>query len=382
VKLLHLFSAPQSVYYFMEHQLQFMRQKGIEVHVILPEDEKFYPLIKEREIGINFHEVGLQRKISPRSDLKSFFSILRVIKNVKPDIIHLHTPKASFLGALAAKLLRRKNVIYHIHGLVSANNASLMNPIYVLEKITCTLADRILCVSDSIMNYALEKGYSQKEKISVLLNGTINGIDYSNRFSKVKVDYIKYSSVLRTKDRFVIGFVGRLSEEKGFFDYLSVMNNLISSNKNLMSVVVGPNESNQKFQEILSNFKNLNTENCIALDEIQDPENVICHFDLLLFPTQREGFGLVAAEANALGIPVVGYDIPGLRDAVCHGNTATLVRYGDMEKLTKAVEDYVNDPRKLKNHGDAGERRVKSMFNGVALRKAAYNYYRDLLFRG
>ncbi|MDC1308668.1 glycosyltransferase [Saprospiraceae bacterium] len=375
LKLLHLFSATQSVFYFMEYQLQYMIDRDIEVHVILPMDNVYFPKIKKRDPAVHFHHVDLRREISPVTDLKSLWSIRKIIAQVIPDIIHLHTPKASFLGAMAAKSLGRKNIIYHIHGLVSANNASWKNPIYVLEKLTCQMASRILCVSDSIRQHAIDKKYCDSAKVSVIANGTVNGIDFQNRFSSDKLSISKYKDIRASEDEFIVGFVGRLSEAKGFFDYLQVCDTLVSSNPNLKAVIVGPNETQDKMTNVMSKYANLNSDNCILIGEINDPENVIFHFDLMLFPTHREGFGLVAAEANALGVPVVGYDIPGLRDAVENGTTATLVPVYNVPELSKAVKSFIDDENMLLEFGENGVSRVRRLFDGNLIREEVYNFY-------
>jgi glycosyltransferase involved in cell wall biosynthesis len=57
----------------------------------------------------------------------------------------------------------------------------------------------------------------------------------------------------------------------------------------------------------------------------------------LIFPAVREGWGLVVLEANACGTPAVGYDVPGLRDSIRHGETGMLVKPGDLEALAEAL---------------------------------------------
>jgi glycosyltransferase involved in cell wall biosynthesis len=64
---------------------------------------------------------------------------------------------------------------------------------------------------------------------------------------------------------------------------------------------------------------------------------------VLVNPSVREGFGLNVIEANALGVPCVAYDVPGLRDAIVDNNTGLLVRSGDVEGLGKAVCELLMD---------------------------------------
>ena len=64
----------------------------------------------------------------------------------------------------------------------------------------------------------------------------------------------------------------------------------------------------------------------------------------LLVPSVREGWGLVVIEANAVGTPAVGYDIPGLRDSIRAGRTGVLARAGDPDALAREAVKLVEDP--------------------------------------
>jgi glycosyltransferase involved in cell wall biosynthesis len=63
----------------------------------------------------------------------------------------------------------------------------------------------------------------------------------------------------------------------------------------------------------------------------------------LLVPSVREGWGLVVIEANSVGTPAVGYDVPGLRDSIRHGRTGFLASAGDSEALAREAFRVVRD---------------------------------------
>jgi glycosyltransferase involved in cell wall biosynthesis len=63
----------------------------------------------------------------------------------------------------------------------------------------------------------------------------------------------------------------------------------------------------------------------------------------LLVPSVREGWGLVVIEANSVGTPAVGYDVPGLRDSIRHGRTGLLATPGDSEALAQQAAGLVRD---------------------------------------
>ena len=178
---------------------------------------------------------------------------------------------------------------------------------------------------------------------------------------------------------FIIGFVGRLLRDKGIEDYLKVISKFKENKIPVMGFVVGPNESGNDFKDYLS-YHNLKlNDDIIVFGQKLEPEKTMVYFDVLLLPTKREGFGLVAAEANALEIPVIGYNIPGFKDAVINGETGKLVSYKDTEKLYEATLEYYQNPSLKDSHGKKGRERVIQDFNSSNLWKLLLNEYEILL---
>jgi glycosyltransferase involved in cell wall biosynthesis len=77
--------------------------------------------------------------------------------------------------------------------------------------------------------------------------------------------------------------------------------------------------------------------------------NLISRAHLVLFPSVREGWGLVATESNAMGTPVLGYNVPGLRDSILNGVTGLLTNENNPQNLGKAAVALLKDEHMLQN---------------------------------
>lgn len=378
MKLIHVFTAPQSAYYFLDGQLEFMQSKGIEIIVVIPFDENYNKRFKKKHPNIRVKHINFDRRVNLINDFQCLMKFTNLLKSENPEVVHLHTPKASLIGVLAGRLLRKKNIIYQMHGLVSARGNSINKGLlYKMEKLTCTLASQIFAVSESLMEFAIENGLSKREKISVIENGTINGIDSINKFNPT---ILKQNILVKNKckGKFVIGFVGRLSEEKGIFDYLNVLSIFKKDKIPFIGLIIGPDESNKLFYKEVTNNNLVLDKDIFVFGEKPDPENYMIHFDVLLLPTKREGFGLAGAEANALEKPVVGYDIPGFKDAVANNETGILVPFEDIDLLYKATKKYYDNPDLKILHGKNGRERVMSKFNSVKIWNSLFKKYVEM----
>jgi len=373
-----VFSSSQSAFYFLNGQIQFFENKRIKVTIIVPDDgfidelRSVFPITK---IIIS----PIVREINLLKDIKSLFFFVKTFYRNKFDIIHLHTPKAGLLGSVAARITFHKKIVFHLHGLVSIKFDQLINGLTLkMEMIPFLLSHKVISVSKSLENLCIVNGLVNKEKISTLNSGSINGIDSSNRFNPLnfKVESKLLKEELDIEDKFIIGFLGRVNFDKGIDTFIRVANELITRHINLVFLIVGPNELDVDFDEYLKNHAKFSYR---YIDRTYNPELYISIFDLFLFPTVREGFGLVAAEANALEKPVIGFEISGLIDAIENNRTGFLVDPLCELNLVTAIEKYIQHPRLLLKHGKSGRKRVVSKFQPKSLWEEQYKFYIEFL---
>src|SRR5688500_16091370 len=103
VTVVHVTTVPLALWAFFGGQFQFMRGRGIKSVAITSPGEHLDKVIQRD--GIDVHTVPMQRRISPLADLLALARLCWVIRKVRPDIVHSHTPKAGVLGMIAAWLM-------------------------------------------------------------------------------------------------------------------------------------------------------------------------------------------------------------------------------------------------------------------------------------
>jgi len=218
-------------------------------------------------------------------------------------------------------------------------------------------------------------------KTLVLANGSTNGLE-ARRFLP-SVDTPRQSQILREQLGIlakvpVIGFVGRLTKDKGIVELLDAFEKVLESLPEARLLLLGPFEEGDPIPTSYSQRLKAHPQ-VVLTGYVIDTTPYYHLMDLFVFPSYREGFGNVLLEAGAAGVPVVGFRATGVVDAVVDGLTGTLVPIGDVEALVEAVLMYLNDPELCREHGQAARERVLRDFRQEAIWAAMYQEYVQLL---
>jgi glycosyltransferase involved in cell wall biosynthesis len=368
---------------FLSHQVAFARGRGDEVHAVASAGKEL--AVFAAQTGAAVHAVEISRRITPPSDLRSLWRLVRVLRRLRPDVVHGHTPKGGLLAMIAAWLCRVPLRVYHLHGLPMATaKGARRRLLRWCERVSCLLAHQVFCVSPSLRDVALAEGLGGPEKLVVLLNGTINGVDAEGAFNPARL-----APGMREAARAehgipagapVVGFVGRLARDKGVTELAEAWNGLRADYPDLHLLVVGPPEPHDpppgEVGRLLHDDDRVHATGEV---EIAHMPRLYRAMDVLVLPTYREGFGTVLLEAAAMELPVVATRIPGCVDAVRDGETGTLVPARDAVALAEAVRGYLNDGALRRRHGEAGRARALRDFRPQDMSEALRREYLRLL---
>ena len=338
----------------LEGQLAYFKSLGYDTYLLAPLSERSEAFcIKE---NCKHLVIDIDREINPIKDFKTFLSIIKIFKEVKPDIINLGTPKVSLLGMIAGFYVGVKQRIYTCRGFRFENETGIKRLILVsMEKVTAFFAHKIICISPSLKKYAVDKGIFNKEKTLVINKGSSNGLDLA-KFSVDKIDLIKQNEFINQhelQNKFIFGFVGRLVKDKGLFDLLNVFDRLYSDNKDIRLLFLGSDiTSNETEKSVVKEYKDHPA--IVFLNFQTDVSFYMSMFNVMVLPSHREGFGNVYIQAASMGVPCIGYDITGVKDAVSHGFNGLLVQPKSEIHLYEAMKTLYLEKDLSKRLGDNG----------------------------
>jgi len=364
----------------LKGQLQFLRQQGFDV-TLISSPGKWLDILSQTE-HVRILSVPMAREIAPLKDFVSLCRLWRAMRALHPDITNVGTPKAGLLGGCAAWLTGVPQRFYTLRGLRFETSSGPRRRLLVFaERMACCFAHRIICVSKSLRDKAIASGLTTGQRTVVFGSGSSNGVDAS-RYVPTP-DVLRRAAELRGKLGIpplspVIGFVGRLTNDKGIPELVEAFSCLGRIFPDLRLLLLGQFEAEDAVA--LNVRKSLEAHPRVILTgNVHDTAPYYALMDLLALPSHREGFPNVVLEAYAAGKPVVAARATGIVDAVVDGETGLLFPVGDVAALVCCLQRLLSDKVTATKFGSAGQELVKREFRQELVWNALTEEYRRLL---
>jgi glycosyltransferase involved in cell wall biosynthesis len=377
VKIIYVVTASFVVAWHLDNTLKRLPD-NFEVCVV-GQDVSGY---RQRYPNVTWVDIDLYRKISVSSDVEALFSLCRLFVRYKPDIVHSIMPKAGLLTALAGFLCRVPVRIHTFTGQVWATKRGVSRFfLYNLDKLINTLNTVCLTDSPSQSQFLYEHGLAHRNQpLPVLAKGSLTGVDLS-RFAENAL--VQPASALRkelglTAEHFVFAFIARKTRDKGALDMIRAFSEVAARHPECRLLFIGPDESKGELAALQQSQPALFNQ-VILVDRVENHPCYLAISQVLCLPSYREGFGTIVIDAAALGVPAIGSDIVGLRDAIEADRTGVLFSMGNIAQFTAAMLAVINHPDYLQRLGKAARQRVEVHFSADKLFQALVRFYSEQL---
>lgn len=357
-RILYIITDPVSTR-LLRGQLRWMVNAGFEVHLACapgPELERF-----GKAEGVRVHKLPLVREPSPLQDLRAFIAAVILLRRLRPTLVNASTPKAGFVGTVAAWLCRVPVRVYVVRGFRFEGERGFRRALLRgIDRLAIRLATQVIFNSRSLERLALDERLIGHGAGIVLGAGSGNGVDLSRFGSLPSRGAARRASGLEEAAQ-VIGFAGRLTQDKGVVDLVTAFQDLAGTRPALRLLLVGDFEEGDPVP-VATRERIEGDERIVRTGWVDDPAPVYPAMDVLAFPSYREGLPNVPLEAQAAGIPVVGYAATGTVDAVPPGQIGELVPVADTDALVVALSKLLDDPDRARRLGTRGREWVAEAF--------------------
>lgn len=339
-----------NVDFFLSHRVPIAiaaLKDGYEIHVAAPDT---LSSIKIKNLGFIFHPIYLSRSgMNPVQELKSIWSIYRLIKEIEPNVIHLVTIKPVIYGGIVGRLAKVPAVVLAIPGMgfiftSTSLFARLCRPIIMAFYRFIFKHPKIKCIfqNPDDKQFFINNKLCLNSQTSLILGSGVNLNEY-------------IFTPEPNGNEIVIGMISRLLKDKGVVEFIEAAKILKTQYANVKFVLVGDIDyGNPAFVEkqLLDKWKSENFVEILGFRK--DISTVMSTMNIIVLPSYREGLPKVLIEAAACGRAVVTCDVPGCRTAIKPDETGLLVPAKNSHALAMAIKKLIDDPTSRVNMGAKG----------------------------
>ncbi|HAW49950.1 TPA: hypothetical protein DCX16_03250 [bacterium] len=295
----------------------------------------------------------LEREISPIKDLIALFKLIKLIRKIKPYIVHTHTAKAGFLGRLAARLCGVKIIIHTFHGhVLHSYFGKIKTDFFIfLERMLSLLSTRIITISPHQMEEILSFKIGNKQRVVVIPLGLP-----LERFYDLSSKKGFLRNELGISDCPLVGIIARLVPIKDIGTFLLSAKLVLVDIPNAKFAIVG---DGPLLDEMERYAKSLGIEkSTFFLGFRDDLDKIYADLDCLVLCSLNEGLPVCIIEAQASGIPVIATSVGGVVDLITDRKTGLLVPKKDPSALAEAIKQVLQNRELARKMADLARKEV------------------------
>lgn len=331
-------------------------------HVILPEEGILAEKLRENNIIVEIIEYPILRRkyFNPKGlinyilDYKKYSKqLVDYSKKNNIDIIHNNT--TAVLEGMELKRKLKIPLIWHVHEII-------VKPKVVSSVINAFMgmyANRIVTVSEAVAKHVKQSRFIKENQVKVIYNGVDN-----NEFYKMESTKEEFNI---SKDKKVVGMIGRVNAWKGQGDFLEAVVPLLKENKSYVAFLAGSCFAGEEWREEELDEKIRKSgvaEQIIRIPYFKETVKLYNLFDVFALPsTNPDPLPTVVLEAMACGKPVVGYRHGGVCEMVKENVNGLLVEVRNTKELSCAIQNLLENDKIRKEFENNSLVRQKKEFS-------------------
>lgn len=327
--------------------------------------------LQARGLGIDEISVpSMSRSLNPLKDLIAFARILKILNQLKPDIVHTHTSKAGLIGRIAARLgSPRSKVVHTYHGhLLQGYFSKLATLLLVfIEKNLARISDVLISMGNQVKKELLAVGIGIEDKYQVIFPGVADSLT-------AKIDPEIEAFKLKHAGEVICTFLGRLSPIKRCDRIIELAQMAKLQEKQIHFIIIGDGELRHELEAKSEGLP------ITFLGWKSNAEQWLTISDIAILFSDNEAVPLAMIEAGFAGLPVVATNVGSMADVVLDGVNGFLTST-KIADISTAVFKLVGDPVLRAEMGNAGQNLARKKFSTQAMTSAHQNIYSQLMHR-
>jgi glycosyltransferase involved in cell wall biosynthesis len=322
-------------------------------------------MLKDRleAVGIFTYPISsLGRDISVGKDAGSLREIWKIIREQKPDILHLHSPKAAGLGAFVGRILRVPQIVMTVHGWTWNERRPFAQRLGIVffSWLTALLCHKVIVISERDRSQGARLP-GIRDKIVLIPLGIKPAALMSVDGAKQAMAKAVGLSVQEYDKRFVVGTIAELHPNKGLPYLVNAMADVVSAHPSALCLIAGDGQDAGKLSALIQ-ARHLD-KNVFLLGYVADAAEYLKAFSLFVLPSLKEGLPYVLMEAGAASLPVVATTVGGIPDIIQDMHSGILIQPRNTRELSHAILFAIEHPKERRDYGARLKEAVMSRFS-------------------
>lgn len=287
-------------------------------------------------------EVTIKVLNIPKNLFCATIAVYKLLRKIKPDVIHCHNMQAHFFGSICALFIPNTKVVLTKHGqhIPSVGFAAKINKLTLRRS-------KIVGVSSDITQIMQKWITKNKHTIEYIANG-VSLTPYKN----LKPQSVAKKELSIEHGTFCVGIVARLSHPKDHVLLIDAVAAISKTHANIKLIIIGDGPLRQHIESHIN--KNQYQKVVTMLGERKDIANILGALDVFALASSSEGIPMTILEAMAASLPVIATNVGGVPQVVINNETGILVENKNKEDLIKAIQFFVEAPENIAIYGKKG----------------------------
>ena len=349
-----------------------------ELHVVMSGPGEFQEELERRGVTVHFCP-SLTRGISLLPDLRALRELVNLFRTERFDLVHTHSSKTGILGRVAARSTGVPVIVHHVRGFAfhEFSGAGTRIGYSVLEAVATRLCDRVIFVNDEEREWAARNGVVPRSRSCTIYNGADLSVFCPDERARLRGPAREEFGI--GADQLVVGFIGRLWEQKNPQVLVPTLVELIARFPQLDPVLLIAGDGAMRDDLVAAARAAGVEERLRLLGWRNDVVRAMSASDVIYLPSLWEGLPRTLIEASCLGVPGVASDVKGNREVIVDAKTGRLVAPRDVVAAASALGELLVSCELLSQMGDAAAERAHRIYDARETARKVEEIYADLL---
>lgn len=297
---------------------------------------------------------SLGRDVHPLRDISAYRSFAKIVREERPDILHLNSSKIGALGAVLGRWYRVPKIIFTAHGWPFWEKRNIISRILIfsISWFTLLLSHITICVSRNDRNGVSFLPFTKK-KLMVIHNGIAPLTLLHRQEARARLHLPPEAKV--------VGTIAELHKNKNIIDGIKgVIHYNTHHEASLDHVIIGEGDERDKIEKTLHTYTEKERARIHLLGFIQDAATYLLCCDIFLLPSKKEGLPYVLLEAGSAGLPVVAHHTGGIPEIITHKEDGFLLEKTDKESISHGIHDCLENGA---HYGQHLQKKVEHLFS-------------------